>query len=178
MPKIFSNDPLVHYKNSTVSPERTKVEIDMILGQWGIKDTHWHWDPDHNDVYVQIKIEEKMSDLDVPVAATIKVQCPTVWDKASPRARPPRGERVNWRVSMRALHWFLKTHLEMAYVMRSDKIRAFLSHVKINGEKDLGDLVIPRLAQIQELAALPDLKNTKGKGKVIDVTDREKEPVF
>jgi len=159
MKRIYSDDPLVHYKNSTVNPERTKAEVDMILAQWSVKDTHWHWDPEHNEVYVQFKIEETMKDL--PVLAVIKVVCPTVWDKASPRSRPPRNEQINWRVSMRAMHWFIKTHLEMAYVMQSEKIRAFLSHVKITEDQELGDLVVPRLGQIQELAALPLIEKTE-----------------
>lgn len=171
MGKIYTDDPLVHYKSSSISPERTKVEIDMILAQWGIKDTHWHWDPAHNEVYVQIKMEEKMPNLELPVVATVKVECPTIWDKESPRARPPRSEKVNWRVSMRALHWFLKTHLEMAYVMKSDKIRAFLSYVKVSEDKELGDLVIPRLQSLQELEALPIIE--KRDRKVIDVTPGE-----
>ncbi len=163
MVKIYSDDPLVHYKNSSVSPERTKAEIDGILGQWGIKDTHWHWVPEHNDVFVEIRIEENMPEFDLPVVAVVKLHCPVVWDKAKPKGRPPRGEQVNWRVSMRALHWFLKTHLEMAYVMKSDKIRALLSHIKVSEKEDLGDMVIPRLSQIQDLAALPEMQKSERK---------------
>lgn len=153
--KIYSDDPLVHYKNSTIASERTKAEIDGILAEWAVKDTHWHWDPTHNDIYVQFKIEDKVQDQ--PVLAVVKVQCPIVWDKESSRSRPPRTEQVNLKVSMRAMHWFIKTHLEMAYVMQSDKIRAFLSHVKINETQELGDLIIPRLEKIQELTALPEI---------------------
>jgi hypothetical protein len=164
MKKIYSDDPLVHYKNSTISPERTRAEIDGILAEWAVKDTQWHWDPQHNDVFLQFRIEELVKD--VPVLAVVKVECPIIWDRASPRSRPPRPEQVNWRVSMRAMHWFIKTHLEMAYVMQSEKVRAFLSHIKMAEEgRNLGDVVIPRLQQIQELAALPEIKKVEEQNK-------------
>ena len=168
MKKICSDDPLVHYKNSTVSPDRTKAEIDGVLAEWQVKDVHWHWDMEHNDVYVQFKLDEVIDEL--PVAVVIKVECPIVWDKAKPRGRPPQPERINWRVSMRAMWWFIKTNLEMAYVRQSQKTIAFLPYIKTTEETTLKDLIVPRLQRLQEIAALPESPPEKqDETKIVDV---------
>lgn len=180
--KIYSDDPLVHYKDSTVAPERTKVEIDMMLAQWGVKDSFWHWDPEHNSVYVQFKIEEIVPVKDqegseIPIEAVVKVECPTIWDKASPRAHTSerRTEKINWRISMRALHWFLKSHLEMAYAMQSSKTRAFLSYVRsTDGDRDLGDYALPRLQKLRDQAALPEKVDYEAEAEKEDMAGRER----
>jgi len=79
MNKIFTDDPLVHYKSSGIDPNRTKAEIDAILGYWKVSDVHWHWKPEEHDVYIQFLLEETIDER--PVKATVKVVCPTIWDK-------------------------------------------------------------------------------------------------
>ena len=56
MVKIYSDDPYVHYKDSEISPERTKANIDGVLAEWQVKETFWHWDPQHFNISVQFKI--------------------------------------------------------------------------------------------------------------------------
>ena len=56
--KIYTDDPRVKYVHTTVSPERTKAEIDEKLRAYGTYDIYWHWRPEQNDVYVQFIIEE------------------------------------------------------------------------------------------------------------------------
>ena len=126
MKKIYSDDPLVHYKGSTVSPERTMREIDAKLREYGVVDIHWHWRPEACDVYVQFGIEEVIDGFPVRVAA--QVVCPTIWDKAKLRSpkRENRVEKINLQLSMRAMWWYIKTHLESAYAMQSSRVAAFL----------------------------------------------------
>jgi hypothetical protein len=160
--KIYSDDPLVHYKNSTVPPERTKSEIDGILAEYGTVDVWWHWDPAHNDIYVNFRVEEIVDEILIRVS--VKLPCPTVWDRARPRARPPAPEQINWRVSMRALHWFIKTNLEMTRIRQSDKITAFLPFIaSADGKTSLRDYIIPKLGKqgIPELDILPEPKEQK-----------------
>jgi hypothetical protein len=84
--KIYSDDPLVHYKDSPVNPERTKHEIDDLFTKWGIKKVAWNWDPQSNIVYVMFTIVELINGVSVRVP--VRVDCPTIWDRARPRARP------------------------------------------------------------------------------------------
>lgn len=152
--KIYSDDPLVHYQKTTLSPERSKSEIDGVLAEFQIKDVHWHWDPLHNLIYVQFKLNEVVNGLQVDVAA--RVDCPTIWDKAKPKGRPPTPEGINWRVSMRAVWWFIKTHLEMSMVMKSSKVAAFLPNIVAGKDKTLKDIIIPRINQFQALPEYQD----------------------
>lgn len=65
--KIYSDDPLVPYKTTTISAERTKAEIDGILAEWQLSDYHWHWKPEQNDIYVQFLLEEKVEEVIIKV---------------------------------------------------------------------------------------------------------------
>jgi hypothetical protein len=151
--KIYTDDPLVHYQNTSISPERSKAEIDALLGYWKVSDIHWHWKPEANDVYIQFLLEEVIDER--PIKVAVRVDCPTIWDKERPRARPPQTEQVNWRVSMRALWWYIKTHLEMGYAMQSSKTVAFLPNIMSQTGETLKDVIIPRLNQMNTLKALP-----------------------
>ena len=166
--KIYSDDPLVKYKDTSVSPERTKAQIDGILAEYQVKDIHWHWDMEGNDIYVQFKLDEVIDGL--PVSVVVKVECPIIWDRERPRGRPPTPEQINWRVSMRAMHWFIKTHLECAYAMQSSRTVAFLPYVQ--GRRGLlKDLIIPRLS---EYAALEQKESPEHPKQVkIDVIEEE-----
>jgi len=153
--KIYSDDPLVHYKNSAVNPERTKAEIDGVLAEWQVTDVYWHWNPQANDIYVMFKINETIKG--VPLKVSVRIDCPIVWDKARSRRRPYTLEQVNLRISMRAMWWYIKTHLEMAYVTHSSKTVAFLPNIAgVREGQTLKDIIIPRLVDIQNLVALEE----------------------
>lgn len=151
--KIYSDDPLVSYKESTIDPIRTKDQIDALLRAFKVTDIHWHWNPDFNDIYIQFMIEETIEGIPVKVAA--KVVCPAIWDKAVRNSPKPerRVERVNLKVSMRALFWYIKTHLETAYAMQSSSVAGFLPNIVGVQGKTIEQTLIPR---ISEFAALPD----------------------
>jgi hypothetical protein len=151
MEKIYSDDPNVPYKTTTLKALHTKSEIDGLFAKWGVKDVYWHYDPEHNEVYVQFKIEEKIQDRELSAAA--RVDAPIVWNHKTRKA----VESVNWDISMRVMHWFLKSHLEAAYLSHSGKAVAFLPYIAgSDGKTTLKDIVIPRLEQIQDMLALTD----------------------
>ena len=59
--KIYNDDPLVKYVNTSVSPEKTKDEISSKLVEYHIADIAWHWKPELGDIYVQFGIEENIN---------------------------------------------------------------------------------------------------------------------
>jgi hypothetical protein len=61
--KIYSDDPNLPYKTTKLKALYTKSEIDGLFAKWGVKDVYWRWDPEHNDVFVQFKIEEEIDGL-------------------------------------------------------------------------------------------------------------------
>jgi hypothetical protein len=66
---------------------------------------------------------------------------------------------------MQVMYWFIKSHLEAAYLLQSSKTAAFLPYISSgDGSQTLKDLVIPRLNELQHLAALP----RESASKVVD----------
>lgn len=165
MIKIYSDDPYVHYKDSEISPERTKANIDGVLAEWQVKDILWHWDPEHFDISVQFKIEEIIDSL--PVSVVVRVECPIIYDREKLKGRPPKPEAVNLRISMRCMWHFIKTHLEMAYAMHSSKTVAFLPYIATGERKTLKDVILPRLKQFQALEERKDSQE-----KIIEMEPR------
>jgi hypothetical protein len=137
----------------------TKSEIDGLFAKWGVKDTYWRWDPDHNDVFVQFKIAEEVDG--VPLQVSAKVEAPVIWDHKT----RSKAECMNWNISMRVMYWFIKSHLEAAYLLQSSKTAAFLPYISSgDGSRTIKDFVIPRLSEIQRFALPKDSSS-----KVIDV---------
>jgi hypothetical protein len=139
--KIYTDDPRVKYVHTTVSPERTKAEIDEKLRAYGTYDIYWHWRPELNDVYVQFIIEEVIDG--VPAKVGVKVVMPTLWDKGLRNARTPerRVESINLNASMRTMFWYIKSQLENSYAMQSSRVAAFLSDlVERNGKRFFDNL--------------------------------------
>jgi hypothetical protein len=158
--KIYSDNPNLPYKSTKLKALYTKSEIDGLFAKWGIKDVYWRWDPEHNDVFVRFKIVEEFDGMPLQVSA--KVEAPAIWDHKT----RSKAESVNWNISMRVMYWFIKSHLEAAYLLQSSKTAAFLPYIASkDGAKVLKDILIPRMNEIQQLAALPQKSNEK----VIDV---------
>jgi hypothetical protein len=159
--KIYSDDPNLPYKTTKLRALYTKSERDGLFAKWGVKDVYWHWDPEHNDVFVQFRIVEEKEGKSLQVSA--KVEAPSIWDH---RTRS-KAESVNWDISVRVMFWFIKSHLESAYLLQSSKTAAFLPYiVSGDGAKTLKDLIIPRINEVQQPAALPE---NPAVPKVIDV---------
>jgi hypothetical protein len=161
MMKIYTDDPNLPYKTTRLNAFYTRSEIDGLFAKWGVKDVYWHWDLDSKEAYVMFKIAEEVEGLLVNVSA--RVTCPVIWDHKT-RAK---AEDVNWNISMRVMYWYIKSHLEAAYLLQSSKAAAFLPDLANNDERQtLKDLIIPHIGDIQKMAALP---------KVPIIIDQEKE---
>ena len=158
--KIYSDDPNLPYKTTKLKALYTKSEIDGLFAKWGVKDTYWRWDPDNKDVFVQFKISEVIDD--VPREFSAKVEAPAIWDHKT----RSQAERINWDISLRVMFWFIKSHIEAAYLLQSSKTAAFLPYLSISdGSRTLKDVIIPKLNEVQHLLALP----TRPEPRVIDV---------
>ena len=148
--KLYTDDRLVPYKNTTIAALSTKSEIDGLLARWGIKKVAWNWDPEHNEVACQFQIDEIINDKQVfPI---VKVEPPRIWSKGTRKKK----EEINWNTSMRVMFWFIKTHLEMAYLLQSDKTTQFLPYIQVSDKKLLKDVIVPKIGVVQELLALEE----------------------
>jgi hypothetical protein len=156
MPKIFDDDPLVPYKNTSISAQTTRSEIDGLLARWGVKDNGWHWELENGDVYVGFQLKEVVEGKEI--RPFIKVQAPLIYHKKT-KAKP---ESINWNVSLRVLFWYLKSHLEAAYLRGSSKAEEFLPLMRLSlpsGETSLGEAILQHADSLGEmgraLKALP-----------------------
>jgi hypothetical protein len=155
--KIYTDDELIKYATTAIKADRTKQQIDGVLAEYQVKDVWWHYDIPR-EAWVKFKIEENIDGH--LIAIGVRVNCPTIWDKAKPRGHPPRPEQINWDVSMRAMYHFIYTHLNAAYAMRSGKVVAFLGYIVGVDNRQLKDVLLPKLG---EYAALEELKVEKSK---------------
>jgi hypothetical protein len=154
--KIYTDDPRVKYVHTTISPERTKAEIDEKLRAYGTYDIAWHWRPEVNDVYVMFTIEEIIDGRLAKVG--VKVVMPTIWDKGLRMARTPERkiDSVNTAVSMRAMFWYIKANLENSYAMQSSRVAAFLPDLLGRSGRRYFDEVKDRLDQFRALESKPE----------------------
>lgn len=149
--KIYSDDPHLPYKTTRLNALYTKSKIDGLFAKWGIIDVYWHWEPEANNVYAMFKIKEEVEGISINVSA--RVGCPVIWNHKTRN----KAEEVNWNISMRVMYWYIKTHLEEAYLRQSSKAAAFLPDLSSGSEegKTLKDIIIPHISDIQKLPALP-----------------------
>jgi hypothetical protein len=134
MLKIYTDDPLVHYTKSAIPPERTKQEIDALLRAYDADLITWRYKPEFNDIFVGFTIEEVLDGIHIRIP--VKVQCPIVWNRGVARAHTPerRVEQPNILVSMRAMLYYIKSHLNCAYLTQSGRVRAFLPDIVTDGQ--------------------------------------------
>jgi hypothetical protein len=162
--KIYSDDKLLRYKETDIPASRTKSQIDGVLAEYGVQDVYWHWEKERVEknepanIYVLFKIEEVIEGL--PVKVGVKVEYPIIWDRGNSLAKRPENkvEKVNWNVSMRALHWFIYTHLNSAYAMKSSKTVAFLPFIQSGSGKSMRELIVPKLSEYKALETHQDRK--------------------
>ena len=147
--KIYVDDPHVPYKSTEINAQRTKAQIDGLLAEWGIRDYAWHWDPENADVFVEFQFSETIGG--ISVKPVIRVSALIVWNSGSSR----KEESINWDVTMRLVFWFIKTHLEAAYLSQSSRTEAFLPYIQSGeGGQNLAKVVIKNLERIQSMPAL------------------------
>lgn len=146
--KLYSDDRDIPYSTTRISPIKTKSDIDAILAKWGITKVAWEFDLEHDKVMLQFQLPyEKFAEADI--CPVVRLEPPRIWNKKK-RNSP---ESINWQVSMRLLHWFIKDTLAMAYAMQSQKVVAFLPHIQTSREHTVKDVILP---QIHLLEAMPE----------------------
>lgn len=144
--KLYVGDPDIPYITTKIPPLRTKVDIDGILARWGITKVAWEFDLEGNSVKLQFELPpEKFQGK--TINPLIRLEPPRIWDKQTKRS----VESINWRVSLRILHWYIKDTLAMAYAMQSQKAVAFLPHIAIGKEETVKDVLIPSLSTLKAL---------------------------
>ena len=148
--KIYADDRVVPYKSTKINPLGTKADIDGLLARWGITHVAWIWDPGNNNVTLQFQINETING--VLVNPVIRLEPPRIWNKGTRNKK----EEINWSVSMRVLHWYLKSQLEMAHLAQYDRTTMFLPYIQTRDEKTLREVILPRLEQLRELPALSE----------------------
>jgi hypothetical protein len=163
--KIYVDDPLVHYALTDVPIQRTKMQIDGILAEYAVKDVFWHFDIPIS-AYVTFGIEEEVQGRKISLG--VRVDCPTLWDreKSARGRRPYQPEAINWKVSLRVMYHFLKTHLETAYAMQSGKAIAFLSYVRTGKDRQVKDEMLQNLNQYSALDYVQSSPKKEGERKV------------
>jgi len=156
--KIYSDDPNLPYKTTKLNWKYTKTEIDAELAKWGVKDSMWHMDLEHNTVFVEFKFAEVIDGINV--SPVVHVDAPAIWNHTMRN----KTEEINWNISFRIMYWFIHTHLAAAYVTQSSKTVAFLPYIKAGEEgEQLSKIVLRNLEKIQSMPAL----EAPAHGKVI-----------
>jgi len=161
MLKIFSDNKHLPYKTSTIKPEKSKADIDQTLSIYGITKVMWVWDLPRNKVELCFELSEVFQDH--TVNPLVRMKPPTIWKKHRYEA-----DEIDWRLSMRIFHWYIKNQLAMTYAMQSSPIIAFLPFIAVNETQDIKDVVLPRLEEIKNWQALEHKKPREKTGKIID----------
>lgn len=160
--KIYSDDEHVHYKTTEVSALRSRHMIDGILAEWDIKDSAWHWDPTNQSIFIEFSIKETIQE--TMMAHVVHVDAPLIWkrSRAGGHGHAAVQEELDWNVSLRVMWWFIKTHLEAAYLTQSSKTLAFLPLIRAEEEgKTLGSIILGNLERIQRMPALDAPKSER-----------------
>lgn len=152
MKKIYASDENIRFKTTKLSPLRTKSDIDAVLAFHGITKVAWIFDPDMNNIQVSFELSERFKEQNLD--AVIKLTPPLIWSKG----KSGSSDVINWRVSMRILHWYIKENLEMAYAMQSTRIQAFLPYIQIDKTNTVKDVLLSNLSMLK---ALPNHEETK-----------------
>lgn len=159
--KIYTDDPNLPYKTTKCAALYTRMEIDGVLAKWGVKKSGWSWEPEINQIYITFEYEETIEGQTVhPV---IRVEAPVIWSHKTRN----KAEEVNWNISLRVMYWFIKTHLEAAYLWHSSKTVAFLPYIA-TGRELHETLAYKVLGNLDKVQALPSPLQQPDRNKVID----------
>ena len=157
--KIYRTDSNVPYSKTKLTPNVSRSKINAVLAYWDITDVAWHWDLPNDDIFVVFWIMEVIDGIDMKLQ--VKVKPPLIWNKGRGKGK----ESINWAISMRVMFWYIKSHLEMAYLQQSSKVTEFLPYIQVpslDGKPmDLKDII---LVDLNRLKALPEKSE-----KIIDV---------
>lgn len=161
--KIYSDDASLPYRSTKLKAVDSKRDIDEILAKYGITKIAWIWDLNENHVELSFELSERFQETDIN--AVVRIKPPTIWCKR----RRGRADEIDWKLSLRIFHWYIKNQLAMTYAMQSEKVLAFLPFIVITKDKTVADIVIPRLEDIKQFKALPEKSEKTTREEIIDV---------
>lgn len=152
--KVYSDDPNVPYRSTELSAPQSKMKIEGILAQYGIKDTGWRWDLEGNEVFVGFTLEENVNGQ--LLKTFVRVDAPLIWKRARSGGHGAKvaEEEVDWRISLRIMFWFIKSTLEVSYMWKVRKAAAFLPFLRTAGDRPLANVILSRFSEIQSMLAL------------------------
>ena len=128
---ILSKKP--PYAATEADPDKSRMQIDKLLRDYGVSGVQWTTDYDHNRVGLAFMVEAEIKGVKKQIG--IKIEPPIfVAQRRTWNPRLGRYERVyapNWAQSFRLLYWWLKAKLEaVAYGLTSVE-QEFLSQVMV-----------------------------------------------
>jgi hypothetical protein len=128
---ILSKKP--PYAATEADPDKSRMQIDKLLREYGVSGVQWTTDYDHNRVGLAFMVEAEVKGVKKQIG--IKIEPPIfVAQRRTWNPRLGRYERVyapNWAQSFRLLYWWLKAKLEaVAYGLASVE-QEFLSQVMV-----------------------------------------------
>jgi hypothetical protein len=128
---IISKKP--PYQGTEADPDKTRMQIDKLLRDYGVSGVQWTTDYDHNRVGLGFMVETEIRGVKKQIG--IKIEPPVfVAQRRTWNPRLGKYERVyapNWAQSFRLLFWWLKAKLEaVAYGLTSVE-QEFLSQVVV-----------------------------------------------
>ena len=121
------------YQGTEADPDKTRMQIDKLLRDFGVSGVQWTTDYDHNRVGLAFMVETEIKGVKKQIG--IKIEPPVfVAQRRTWNPRLGKYERVyapNWAQSFRLLFWWLKAKLEaVAYGLTSVE-QEFLSQVVV-----------------------------------------------
>jgi hypothetical protein len=128
---ILSKKP--PYAATEADPDKSRMQIDKLLRDYGVSGVQWTTDYDHNRVGLAFMVEAEIKGVKKQIG--IKIEPPVfVAQRRTWNPRMGKYERVfapNWAQSFRLLYWWLKAKLEaVAYGLTSVE-QEFLSQVMV-----------------------------------------------
>lgn len=146
---------------TTVSPEKSRSEIESTLTRYGAKRFAYMRDDDEGWARIQFEIRTRLVQIELPLPKPTErrfTHTPSRNTKRSPEAARKEWEQA-CRQSWRALGLVIKAKLEAVEARISTFEQEFMAHMLLPNGKTAGEVLIPRILEAQGsqemLAALP-----------------------
>jgi HEXXH motif-containing protein len=153
---------MAHYAaQTTVTPERSRAEIEHTLSRYGAKKFAYMRDDDEGWARIQFVIGTNVVQIELPLPKATERRF--THTKARGSARTPEAARKEWeqacRQGWRALGLVIKAKLEAVEAGISTFEQEFMAHMLLPNGQTAGEVLLPRILQAQTsremLAALP-----------------------
>jgi len=147
--------------NTSVSPEKSRAEIERTLSRYGARRFAYMRDDDEGWARIQFVIEERIVQIELPLPKATERRF--THTEAKDRERSEDAARKAWeqacRQGWRALGLVIKAKLEAVEAGISTFEQEFMAHLMLPNGQTAGEVLIPRILQAQGsqemLAALP-----------------------